>query len=107
VSTDRVRKTRIFQPDGILSIDYLSQELFFSKKGVSSEEEKMPEMAIAQIPVQKTDLLEAEIRSFLQSVRNRNNPRVSGLDGRRALDLALQIIQKIDDLNKKKRTGGD
>ena len=33
VSTARVRKTRIFQPDGILSIDYLSQELFFSKKG--------------------------------------------------------------------------
>jgi len=107
VSTDRVRKTRIFQPDGILSIDYLSQELFFSKKGVPSAEEKMPAMATAQIPVQKTDLLEAEIRSFLQSVRNRNNPRVSGLDGRRALDLALQIMQKIDDLNKKKRTGGD
>lgn len=107
VSTARVRKTRIFQPDGILSIDYLSQELFFSKKGVPSAEEKMPEMATAQIPVQKTDLLEAEIRSFLQSVRNRNNPRVSGLDGRRALDLALQIMQKIDDLNKKKRTGGD
>ena len=102
VSTARVRKTRIFQPDGILSIDYLSQELFFSKK-----EKKIPEMKTEQIPVQETDLLEAEIRSFLQSVRNRNNPRVSGLDGRRALDLALQIMQKIDDLNKKKRTGSD
>jgi len=102
VSTDRVRKTRIFQPDGILSIDYLSQELFFSKKGVSSEEEKMPEMAIAQIPVQKTDLLEAEIRSFIESVRNRNNARVSGLDGKRALELALQIVQKIEDLGKKR-----
>ena len=102
VLTARVRKTRIFQPDGILSIDYLSQELFFSKK-----EKKIPEMKTEQIPVQETDLLEAEIRSFLQSVRNRNNPRVSGLDGRRALDLALQIMQKIDDLNKKKRTGSD
>jgi len=101
VSTDRVRKTRIFQPEGILSIDYLSQELSFSKK-----EKKIPEMATEQIRVQKTDLLEAEIRSFLQSVRNRKNPLVSGLDGRRALELALQIIQKIDDLNKKKRTGG-
>jgi predicted dehydrogenase len=101
VSTDRVRKTRIFQPDGILSIDYQSQKLFFSKKGVPLG------MVTEEIPVRKTDLLEAEIRSFLQSVRNRNNPRVSGLDGRRALDLALQFIQKIDDLNKKKRTGGD
>jgi predicted dehydrogenase len=107
VSTDRVRKIRIFQPDGILSIDYLSQKLFFSKKGIPSEEEKMPRMATEQIPVQKTDLLEAEIRSFLKSVRDRNSPRVSGVDGRRALDLALQIIQKIDDLNKKRKTGGD
>jgi len=101
VSTDRVRKTRIFQPDGILSVDYLSQELFFSKK-----EKKMPEITTEQIPVQKTDLLEAEIQSFLQCVRNRNNPRVSGSDGRQALDLALRIMQRIDDLNKKKRTGG-
>ena len=107
VSTDRVRKTRIFQPDGILSIDYLSQELFLSKKGAPLGEEKISEMVTKEIPVQKTDLLEAEIRSFLKSVRNRNSPRVSGLDGRRALDLALQIMQKIDDLNKKKRTGGD
>jgi len=96
VSTERVRKTRIFQPDGILSVDYLPQELFFSKK-----EKKRPEIATEQIPVRKVDLLEAEIQSFLQSVRNRNNPRVSGLDGRQALDLALQIMQKINDHNKK------
>jgi predicted dehydrogenase len=102
VSTDRVRKTRIFQPDGILSIDYQSQELFFSKK-----DKKIPEMKTEQIPVQKNDPLEAEIRSFLQCVRNRNNPRVCGLDGRRALDLAIQIIRKMNHLDKKKRRGSD
>ena len=103
VSGEKIRKTRIFQPDGILSIDYLSQKLFFSKKGVSPGEEKMPGMVTEEIPVQKIDLLEAEIRSFLQSVRNRNNARVSGLDGKRALELALQIIQKIEDLGKKRK----
>ncbi|MGZ3525679.1 MAG: hypothetical protein ACXU9L_12875, partial [Thermodesulfobacteriota bacterium] len=60
------------------------------------------EMVTEEIPVNKIDLLEAEIRSFLQSVRNRKPARVSGLDGKRALELALQIIQKIDDLNKEK-----
>lgn len=102
VSREKIRKTRIFQPDGILSIDYLSQKLFFSKKGVPPGEEKMPGMVTEEIPVQKIDLLEAEIRSFLESVRNRNNARVSGLDGKRALELALQIIQKIEDLGKKR-----
>jgi predicted dehydrogenase len=103
VSKEKVRKTRIFQPGGILSIDYLSQKLFLSKKGGPLGKEATPEMVTEEISVQKIDLLEAEIRSFLQSMRNRGNARVSGLDGKRALELALQIIQKIDHLNEKKR----
>jgi predicted dehydrogenase len=103
VSKEKVRKTRIFQPGGILSIDYLSQKLFLSKKGGLLRKEATPEMVTEEISVQKIDLLEAEIRSFLQSMRNRGNARVSGLDGKRALELALQIIQKIDHLNEKKR----
>ena len=103
VSNEKIRKTRIVQRDGILSIDYLSQKLYLSKRGIPLEEGEIPEMVTEEIPVQKIDLLEAEIRSFLQSVRDRKRARVSGLDGKRALALALQIIQKIDDLNKKKK----
>ena len=103
VSKEKIRKTRIFQPDGILSIDYLSQKLSFSKKAVPFGKERIPEMVTEDIPVKKIDLLEAEIHSFLQSVRDRKNVRVSGLDGKRALELALQIIQKINDLNEKKK----
>jgi predicted dehydrogenase len=103
VSEEKIRKTRIFQPDGILSIDYLSQKLFLSKKGVPLGEGKIPQMITEEIPVKKIDPLEAEIHSFLQSVRDRKNARVSGLDGKRALELALQIIQKMNDLNQKKK----
>ena len=101
VSKEKVRKTRVFQSEGILSIDYLSQRLSISKKG-PLEEGKVSEMVTEEIPVKKIDLLEAEIHSFLQSVRNRRPARVSGLDGKRALELALQIIQKIDEHNKEK-----
>ena len=103
VSNEKIRKTWIFQTHGILSIDYLAQTLSLSKKGVPLEKEKNPEMVTEEIPVQKIDLLEAEIHSFLQSVRNRKKPRVSGGDGKQALELALQIIQKIDNLNEKKK----
>jgi predicted dehydrogenase len=102
VSKEKVRKTRIFGPEGILSIDYLSQRLSLSKKQGSLGERKIPEMETEEIPVNKIDLLEAEIRSFLQSVRNRKPARVSGFDGKQALELALQIIQKMDNLNKEK-----
>jgi predicted dehydrogenase len=103
VSNEKIRKTWIFQTGGILSIDYLSQTLSLSKKGVPLEKEKIPKMVTEEIPVQKIDLLEAEIHSFLQNVRDRKKARVSGGDGKRALELALQIIQKIDDLNEKKK----
>ena len=103
VSKEKIRKTRIFQPDGILSIDYLSQRLSLSKKAIPFGKEEMPEMVAEEIPVEKIDLLEAEIRSFLQSVKDRKKARVSGSDGKRALALALQIIQKIDDFHGKKK----
>jgi predicted dehydrogenase len=103
VSEEKIRKTRIFQPNGILSIDYLFQKLFLSKKGAPLREEKIPQMITEEIPVKKIDLLEAEIHSFLQSVRSRKDARVSGLDGKRALALALQIIHKMNDLNPKKK----
>jgi len=103
VSKEKIRKTRIFQPDGILSLDYLSQKLSFSKKGVPHGTKEIPKMVTEEIPVKKIDLLEAEIHSFFQSVRDRKKARVSGVDGKRALEVALQIIQKIDDLNEKKK----
>ncbi len=97
VSKEKTRKTRIFQPDGTLSIDYLSQKASFSKKVVHPANEERKEMIMSEIPAKKVDLLEAEIHSFLQSVRNRKNVRVSGRDGKRTLEVALQIIQKIEE----------
>lgn len=106
VSKEKTRKTRIFQHDGTLSIDYLSQKVSFSKKMVHSGNEEIPEVVTKEIPVKKVDLLEAEIRSFLQSVGDRKNARVSGRDGRQALEVALQIVRKVDQLNEKKEVAG-
>jgi predicted dehydrogenase len=98
VSKEKVRKTRIFQPHGTLSIDYLSQKVSVSKRVTHSEEEdEGSEVVTQEIPVEKVDALETEIRSFIQSVKNRSHVRVSGKDGKRALEVALQIAQKIND----------
>ena len=102
VSKEKARRTRIFQPDGILSIDYVSQKVSLSKRAVRPGREEISEIVTKEILVKKVDLLEAEIHSFLQSVRDRKHVRVSGLDGKRALELALQIIQKIDKLNEER-----
>jgi len=95
ISKEKRRHMNLFQPDGTLRIDYLSQKASFAKKVDRPEKGEPLERAAEEIPVKKNDLLEAEIRSFLQSVRNRNEPKVSGQDGRRVLDIALRIIQNM------------
>ena len=95
VSKEKTRNMRIFQSDGTWMIDYLSQKASFSKKVDRPEKGPLSEMVAEEIPVRKTDLLEAEIRSFLQSVRDRKEAKVSGRDGRQALDIALRIIQNM------------
>ena len=97
ISKEKTRKTRIFQTDGMLSIDYLSQKAFSSKRVTHPGKDENPELVTNEIPVKKRDLLEAEIRSFLLSVRSRKEVEVSGRDGRRALEVALQIVQKIEE----------
>jgi predicted dehydrogenase len=103
VSKEKTRRMRVFQPTGTLTIDYLSQKAFYTKKVTPSDKGGTVEAITEEIPVTKVDALEVEIRSFLQSVRDRKEARVSGRDGKRALEMAFQIIQKIDDLNKKKK----
>ena len=98
VSKEKTRKIRIFQPNGYLSIDFLSQKASFSGKMSVPKREDIPEIVTREIPIEKVDPLKAEIQSFLQSVRERKPPRVSGRDGKRALDLALQIARKIEEL---------
>ena len=102
ISKEKARRTQIFQPDGILSIDYMSQKATLSKRAVLSRKEEIPKMVTKEILARKVDLLEAEIRSFLQSVRSRKNVRVSGWDGKRALEVALKIVQIIDSYNEER-----
>ncbi len=95
-SREKIRKTRIFQSNGMLLIDFLSQKASSVRKGEPLE------MSVQEIPVTKVDPLEAEIRSFLQSVRDRKEAKVSGRAGKRALEVVLQIVQQIEDRIKNK-----
>ena len=105
VSREKVRKIRLFQPNGYLSIDFLSQKAVFASKKEGPGKGEFPEIFVQKIPIKKVDPLETEIQSFLQCVRDRTPPRVSGRDGKRALELALQITRQIHELLEKQRMG--
>ena len=54
-----------------------------------------PQIKVAKPSIMAEEPLQAELRSFLDSVRTRSRPLVSFEDGRRALALALDIVAVI------------
>ncbi len=116
VSTERVRKLRFFQPGQYISIDYGRQDvLVFSVGGAFPDARAVPDThsfakdanewgtqpsVNPQIMMTKPTItveepLLAEIKAFLQSVRERSRPVVSLKDGLRALELGLAILEEI------------
>jgi predicted dehydrogenase len=91
VSTERVRKLRLFQPHEYISLDYSRQDAVrFRVK---------PPMAIdfAPLPVTKDEPLRLELEGFFASVATRQPPRVTGEQGLAALEVAFEILAKIDE----------
>jgi predicted dehydrogenase len=90
VSTERVRKLRLFQPGQYISVDYAKQECFAI--GVNSGQ-------IGFIPVQvtKEEPLKRQFDAFLDCVESRRTPLVDGIAAARALEVAHMILVKIEE----------
>ena len=108
VSTEKVRKLRFFQPHQYISIDYGRQDVISIRVDERAAAELMsgripaaaagaaPGIALEKPKVESREPLRAEIESFLDAVRKRGKPVVSLEDGRRALEVALQINHAIE-----------
>jgi predicted dehydrogenase len=91
VSTERIRKLRLFQPSQYISLDYSRQEAaaFAVQEGQKID--------FRMLPVEKSEPLKVEVSHFLECVASRRVPAVSGAHGLRALDAALSILAKIEE----------
>jgi len=94
VSTERVRKLRIFQPSQYISIDYARQD------GAVFSVSDSQQIGFLPLPATRDEPLRLEVESFLESVAARRQPLVSGRDGLAALDCALAILAKIEEHSK-------
>jgi len=99
VSTERVRKLRFFQPRQYISLDYGRQEVLVFTVGSDGTGTAVPsanpQIQVAKPSIASQEPLHAELKSFLQAVRQRSTPLVPLEDGRRALALALDIVAAI------------
>lgn len=89
------RKMRIFMDEGYLSID-LQQKILTSirKRELVAGEAGLP-VSIDEQSFEQGDALRAEIEAFLAACRGECPPAVSGEDGRRALQLAIEITERL------------
>ncbi len=90
VSTEQVRKLRLFQPGEYLAIDYQRQDL--KRLRILPNE---LQIGFEQLPVKTGEPLELELRAFLKAVRGRSRPKVDGAAATNALRLAEEILATI------------
>ena len=104
VSRERMRKVRIFQESGYLSLDLGTGdgEFFRLRRDVDFAElakgAQSVEAFVERVPLEapEGEPLRLEFESFLAAVREGTPVAVSGEDGREALAVALNIVREID-----------
>jgi len=93
VSIKRERKVRFFQPDAYISIDYDQRraQIFYKPPPGAT----WLDIRAESIDIKDGDALADEIDSFLDCVRSRSLPLVSGAEGLRALEIASMISSQL------------
>ncbi len=95
VSLKTERKLRLFQDDAYLSMDLQQKILTVIRKRPPGGEAQPLPVTIEEQRFEPGDALRAEIESFLECVRSRGQPLVSGEDGLAALETAAKITALI------------
>jgi len=96
ISTKNQRKIRLFQKDAYVSVDFTHREITIIRRDQNITGDLIPGMDIRQRSFSETDALEDELASYIQAVSTRQTPVVSGIAGRKALEVALSITDQIN-----------
>ncbi len=93
ISSGRLRKCRIFQPDMYISIDYQERRAVIHRRKYQGDGEGTVDTE--QLCGTEGEPLERELLSFIASVTGRSQPLVTGEDGVASLELAHRILTQI------------
>ncbi len=88
ISPERMRKIRVFQEDAYLSLDYQSQtgEIYRRSNGGITR---------AEVEIEREEPLRRQLASFLECAATGRAPKVSGFQATAALELAVEITQRV------------
>lgn len=96
ISRTNVRKMRIFQPGSYINVDFGNRRVMTIQLSDELRENSgMPKQEVDLRSFPQSDALLSEVTTFVEHVRMRTKPAVSGVEGRRALEVALQVMEQI------------
>jgi predicted dehydrogenase len=91
VSEKKVREIRIFQKSTYISLDFMNQSgHMFRKTKLGLEKES--------VPIERDEPLKLELESFVKCIISHETPKVDFKLGCRALEVAIEITNKIQAL---------
>lgn len=97
ISRKSKRKMHIFQEDSCICVDFQSLKMNHFFKGNGELYPGIPNIECQEKNYDDGDALRLEIKDFLRCVQNAGDPKVSGEDGRRVLEVACRISEIISE----------
>jgi predicted dehydrogenase len=106
ISMKKMRKIRLFQKDAYIGIDFLEKKTEVIRLKRPDDEQvfafdiETPNgtktIAIANPSIPEVNAIQRELEEFVAAIKNNTQPIVNEIDGYRAMEVAHQILQKIN-----------
>jgi len=109
ISLKNMRKSRFFQKNGYIAVDFLTKQTEIVKMvAVEDDENQLAlildlgnnrgkrQVIIEKPTIQPINAIKTELETFYQSIINNTEPVVTIEDGYKSLELAYQIMEKIE-----------
>lgn len=101
ISMKNERKIRLFQKDAYISINFADHNIMIVRRDGKQNEGIIPGMTVVKRDFSEADSLNHEIRSFVEAVMERKEPKVTGKMGRDALKIALSVMEQITETSER------
>jgi predicted dehydrogenase len=106
ISLKKMRKMRMFQKDAYIAVDFLEKKAEVIRLKTEKDQNVfafdietpngIKTIAIANPEVPQTNAIRQELDAFVAAIKNDTQPIVNEIDGYRAMEVAHQILQKIN-----------
>ena len=94
VGVEKIRKMRFYQQNAYVAVDYVTKYAAITSLAPGAENPLFG-IKINRLEINEVEPLRAEIEAFVDSILTDTAPPVTGAEGRQALRLALEVLEKI------------